>query len=291
MLAIKKTQLVLALISLLIFPLFLSATPAEQRIELIELQHRDANNLIPILKPFLSTTDRISGTGNQLILKTSADTLAQIKKILEKLDQRLRRLLVTVKYARETQQSQNTVDLSGHVKISKNKPQGALSPQKAISPQGTISANARITHTRSDEDRYSTQQLQVAEGHWATFNIGQLISVTQTKLNVSGTNTTLQTSTEYKKTGSGFRVLPTIRNNLVILKIASYYSKQNTVDNRNIDNLSAQTEVTGKPGTWINLGGTSTITNHDPRTKTYSTRKNYADNRRIWVKVDMLSSE
>jgi len=273
--------LLLLLTLLLAFPILLFA--ADQNIELIELKHRDVNDVIPVIKPLLGENDRVSGTGNQLILKSSAETIAQIKNILHKIDSPVRRLKITVKYASEAQQSQDTANVSGNVTLLKNNEDNKTNTQANIS--------TRITTTRSDEDRYSTQQIQVSEGHWADVNIGQLIPVTQSKLRVSGINTTLQTGTEYKKTGAGFRVLPTIRNNSVILKIAPHYSKRNTIDNRKIDSLSAQTEITGQLGKWIDIGGTSTTVNHNPTEKVYSTKKQFADNRRIWVKVDMISNE
>jgi len=276
---------VLLVAVLLSFPITLFA--AHQNIEVIELQHRDTDDVISIIKPLLGKHDSISGSGNQLILKSSPDTLTKIKKIITKIDQPIRRLKITVRYAQQTPQSEDTAQISGNVAISKKHLDNKTITQTKF--------NARITRTRSDDDNDNTQQLLVSEGRWASFNIGKLMPVTRSKLQVSGVNTTLQTETQYKKTGVGFRVFATITHKSdgalnarrVFLKISPYYAKENTTDNRIIDNISAQTEITGQLGAWINIGGTATTVKRNPRKKTYSTKKQFSDNRRIWVKVEL----
>lgn len=258
----------------------------EKTMEVIELQHREVNEIIPIIKPFLNSGDRISGMRNQLIVKTSPETLTQIKNIIQGLDKALHRLSISVKYARETQQARDDSAFSGKATITRTAKDADKDRVKA---QGDFSA--RITRTQSDEDKYSTQQIQVMEGHWASFSIGQLTPVTTSSVNVSGVATSLQTETRYKKTGTGFRVLPTVHNKHVTLKIAPHYSKPDTIDKRKTDFLSAQTEITGELGKWLDIGGTSISINQDPKSKHYSSKRSFSDERRIWVKVDMIDVE
>jgi len=277
---------------LLFFPVFLSAAESaiEFDLEIIELKHRSIEDVIPVIKPLLNKNERVSGTANQLIVKASAETIALVKKILKKIDTPVKQFIVTVKYARESQQDQRSVNLSTN-----------------ISPSHS-NTEIRVISTHDDENSFRSQQLQVTEGHWANFNIIQLIPINEFKLFVSSFNSSVnsninsgyssgydsafQSSTEYKKTGAALRVLATMRNKAVHLKIATHYSKQNTYDNRKIDSISAMTEISGPFGKWIDIGGTaSSMNNHNPREKVYTTNQPFIDNRRIWIKVDSLDNK
>jgi len=269
---------------LLFFPVFLSVAESaiEFDLEIIELKHRPVEEVIPIIKPLLNKNERVSGAANQLIVKASAETIALVKKILKKIDSPAKRFMVTVKYARESQRDQHSVNISTN-----------------ISPSHS-NAEVRVISTHDDGNSFKSQQLQVTEGHWANFNIHQLIPINEFKLFVSGFhsrvnsgyNHAFQSSTEYKKTGAGLRVLATMRNKAVHLKIATHYSKQNTYDDRKIDSMSAMTEISGPLGKWIDIGGTaSSMNNHNPREKVYATNQPFIHNRRIWIKVDSFDNK
>jgi len=247
-------RLVVSLLFIFTYMVTAPGFTAEKKLEIIELQHRSVNDLMPVLKPLLGPEDRISGSGNQLIFTGSHENLEQLKKIVAKIDKPLTQLKVTIQYARKSQLSNST----------------------------------HIASTRSDDDQYSTQQIQVTEGRWASFDIGKLVPDSSANLQLFGINTGNNNQTTYKKITSGFYVLAELQNDRIKLKIAPYYSKLNTFDQRNIDRLSAKTEVSGKPGQWIMLGGTTVRVTGDPSVEYYSTRQAFADDRQLWVKVDKL---
>ena len=92
---------------ILLFTFFLR-TPfvlaGEMELEIIPLQSRMSEEVIPILSPLVAPGGTITGMNNQLIIKTTPDNLAEIKKVLENLDRPPRRLLITV-----------THDVGGHI--------------------------------------------------------------------------------------------------------------------------------------------------------------------------------
>ena len=65
--------------------------------EVIPLKHRTAEEVVPILQPFVAEGGAISGMRNQVILSTTPSNLAEIKKILNSIDGELRRLMVSVR--------------------------------------------------------------------------------------------------------------------------------------------------------------------------------------------------
>lgn len=70
---------------------------ADYPLEIIQLKSRQVNELIPILRPFIDQDGSIAGMNHQLIIRTSEKNLAEIKKILKRLDQPPVRLMVSVR--------------------------------------------------------------------------------------------------------------------------------------------------------------------------------------------------
>ena len=70
---------------------------AAMKLEMIQLNYRTAEELIPILQPLVSGGGSLTGVSDQLIVKTTPDNLAEIKHILAGIDKAARRLMITVK--------------------------------------------------------------------------------------------------------------------------------------------------------------------------------------------------
>ena len=257
-------------------------TPA-QSLEIIELNHRSANEIIPVIKPLLDQNARVSGSRNQLILRASDANIEQVKKILAEIDKPLARLTISIKYARKSNTDLQGANVSGNVTFQKDKQTDSLQPDANF--------NARITSTRSDENNKSIQQMQVIDGNWANFNVGRLTPQTDTSVNISGNNTTVQSKTNYRHTGSGFRIKPTVRKDRVNLLIETHNSKTGNMDNRNIEKMTVQTEISGRLGSWIELGGTEISINNGPSGRHYSTKRSFTDDQRIWIRVDKLENQ
>jgi hypothetical protein len=52
----------------------------------IQLQNRPAEEIIPIIEPMLGTGDVITGRGFKLFLRSSPETLAEVKDMIDVLD-------------------------------------------------------------------------------------------------------------------------------------------------------------------------------------------------------------
>ncbi|MCA1805702.1 MAG: hypothetical protein LC646_10295 [Xanthomonadaceae bacterium] len=68
----------------------------DTRIQVIDLQGRSAQEMIPLIQPLLDEGDAITGTGYQLILRTRPENLARIEAVVKRLDQAPKRLRITV---------------------------------------------------------------------------------------------------------------------------------------------------------------------------------------------------
>lgn len=80
--------------TLIVLVLFLPMLALAQPIEVITLKHRQAEDMIPLIQPMLSKGDAISGSGNQLIVRTRH--MRDIKRLVARLDKAQLTLKITV---------------------------------------------------------------------------------------------------------------------------------------------------------------------------------------------------
>src|SRR5690606_2215695 len=75
----------------------LAATAWAQSLTVIDLKHRRAEELIPVLQPLLEEGGALSGQDYKLFVRTSSTNLAQLRSAVEQLDKQQRQLLVSVR--------------------------------------------------------------------------------------------------------------------------------------------------------------------------------------------------
>lgn len=71
---------------------------AQGTLEVITLQHRTADQVIPVLQPLLEPGGALSGQAYQLIVRTSQGNLAQLREVLAAIDRPQRRLMISVRF-------------------------------------------------------------------------------------------------------------------------------------------------------------------------------------------------
>ncbi|MCG6945115.1 MAG: hypothetical protein LJE87_07185, partial [Deltaproteobacteria bacterium] len=110
----KRCLLAMCVATLLVAaPAYVKATT----VEVITLKYRTAEEVIPILRPFVSSEGTISGMRDQLIVRTNPSNLSQIKKILVRIDTRPRQLMITVRQNVTRKQLEREMAASGKVTI------------------------------------------------------------------------------------------------------------------------------------------------------------------------------
>jgi len=75
----------LVLIVLLLMPT-LSHAAEKQVLEVISLGYRQADDVIPMLRPLLAPGGTITGTKNQLVVRTTRANMAELKQVLAAVD-------------------------------------------------------------------------------------------------------------------------------------------------------------------------------------------------------------
>lgn len=263
---------------LLYLMLILFSFPVWAELEIIILQHRSAQDVLPIVRPLLDKDGVASGMNNQLILRTSPRNLAEIRRLLPTIDILPRRLRISVMQNVDDETAQRLVEISGSVGLGRaarlNVPGGADNGGLTVEAgQGADRLHARVISTRSLEDNKNTQQVQIVEGERALISVGQSLPMQQHQVVQSPWNTQVIDSTQYRDVSSGFYVRPQLNGDRVTLEISAQNDSL-APGSGNPPAMQVQqvnTTVSGRLGEWMELGGTSRqATNDDSSISTHS---------------------
>ena len=118
---------------------YLPAAAAQLRVEVIPLQHRTADQIVPVLSPLVSEGGTITGMNNQLIIKTTPANLEQLKRVLSSLDKPVRRLLITVRQDSDSYLTRQQASIDGTTRS------GDVTISNTASQRGRTGAGIRIT--------------------------------------------------------------------------------------------------------------------------------------------------
>ncbi len=254
---------------LLISCLATAALAQNPALEVITLKYRTAEQLIPVLQPLLDKSGTVSGVQNQLVVRTTAANLADIKRVLEKLDAVPRRLMITVRHEAAAERDRTDTAAIG---------------------------TGRIDSTRALDADNSRQTLQVLDGNSAFIRSGQSVPVQQFQMQptmVNGKPVVRATSSvEYRDATSGFYVLPRLAGDRVTLEIKPHRDAlagaEQNLPPGSVKVQQAATTVSGRLGEWIEIAGIAHGSSNQQAVILGSTREIAGDNRRILLKVDEI---
>jgi type II secretory pathway component GspD/PulD (secretin) len=248
---------------------------AQGVLEIIPLRHRTVDQVLPVLRPLLEPGGTLSGQSNQLIVRTSAANLAEIRRVLDSIDTRLRRLVISVRFEDAGQARDSSVD--SRVVI------------RAGEGGGGASAAVRIQDSRSARDERVDQRVQVLEGGLATIASGESRPLRQQNVVRTPSGTVITESTVMQEAASGFEVVPRLAGDTVFLDIAP--QREAFTPGRQgaagvVQGQRVASSVSGRLGEWFELGGTSGASVRDERGILSARDARASDSRRIWVKVE-----
>lgn len=226
-------------------------------VEIFTLYYRTADELIPILQPFVGDSGAISGKGTTLIVHATPSRLRQIKGILTKLDKAPRQLLITVKQKVRREQLEKDVSVSGRITIGDH---GSLSVRNSESGQtGVIEysragdvVSARGQSTDTSEQATDTQQLRVFEGNEALIRVVSSVPTPKWRKVHTKYGTTIIEGTSHRHVSTGFFIRPRLTGDQVLLEISPQRGSIEQKDK--IHFQRSQTRVSGRLGEWIQVG-------------------------------------
>ncbi|MDO9011163.1 MAG: hypothetical protein Q7U78_05045 [Gallionella sp.] len=281
-----KTGLILLMIALSI-----ATGSYGNELEIIELRHRRAEELLPVIRPLLDKDEMVSGMNYQLILRASPHNTGQIRRLLERIDTLPRQLKITVMQNVDSETVARLTEISGSVSVGRNariSVSGGVNAGGVSKGQGGVSA--RIISTRSLEDDQKTQHLQVLDGNRAWVSSGQSVPVPQRQLIQQPWGTQVIETVRQSDIASGFYVLPRVSGDRVTLEITTQNDSlipnqhADAYPNKRIQNTSST--VSGRLGEWINLGGLSQQSDFNNATLTARSTSRLNEQRNMLIRVE-----
>ncbi|MGD8812248.1 MAG: hypothetical protein PVH16_05900 [Thioalkalispiraceae bacterium] len=295
----RYTFLVFIISSLLQGPVYAQ----KMDLDIIDLQHRSAEEVIPLLQPFLAPEAVVTARGYKLIIKSTPANLVEIRELIAELDTPLRQLLITVSIGRhEQQQAQQTeaeVEAEIHDKdvslgvqsadepaIEDTTTMGSIVRGEKKTDTGRISAKVKTRKTTTQRDKPVHQTIRSSEGQWATIHTGQAVPIVERTRNPDGTVTQ---TIRYHSATTGFSVLPRLQaNNRVTLYIRPSQTTPSEEGGGKFDIQSIETTIEGNLGEWIALGSLSELSRHNGSAIMHSTRSRSERQDNVFVKIETV---
>ncbi|HEY0684001.1 MAG TPA: secretin N-terminal domain-containing protein [Steroidobacter sp.] len=248
-----------------------------QSLTVIELKHRRAEEIIPVLQPLLEQGGALTGQDYKLFVRASSANLAQLRSAVEQLDRQQRQMLVSVRRSTAQDIQREQASASGTLRTG----DGSISVnERPRSGSGvTVRAGERTLQTQNS----SVSSVSVLEGNSAFIATGTSVPIVTAVAVGGGRRPFVAGAIEHRDLQRGFTVTPRVAGDQVILDISQ---QDERVSGGGIQSQSLNTQVMGRLGTWIQLGSVSESSSRTDRgilSRNYSTGANELA---IWVKVD-----
>jgi type II secretory pathway component GspD/PulD (secretin) len=284
--------LFVALLGLATFLTCLAPARAENEIEIIQLKHRTADEVIPIIRPLLGPNDALSGTDYRLILRTSEKNRKEIDRVLAQIDVAPRRLRITVKQAVVIDRATTSHEVSGEVRLGSEGrlrvPPTSTGDNKGLviggpKPEDPRYQTKRITTASRDEN---AQTVTTMDGQRTYIRIGQSVPHVKKILALARNQVIITQGVELQNVTTGFEVLPRVEGQNIRLEIVPQLS---TLENPATGLARFQelaTTVTVKFGEWFDLGEIATANDEIQRVILESGVARSGERRTVLLKVE-----
>jgi type II secretory pathway component GspD/PulD (secretin) len=262
------------------------AVYADYPIEVIELQYRTLEEVIPVIRPLLGANDSVTGMGNNLVLKAPAERIRQVRQLLVQLDRPPQRLLITVGNEGEVARSSRGYNAGADIKAG----DGQVSINSPGRPVDSTRARIRLHDNTSRNSGSTNYQVQALEGRPAYISSGVQVPVSGVERYYHDGIPYERRTMQMQQVSSGFYVVPRLQGDSVTLEILQHDDRL-TRRRDVVSTQSAGTVVRGRLGEWLQLGGIDTTTDSNQGGLGRSVSSRDSELRRISVKVDCLDCD
>ncbi|MDH5570563.1 MAG: hypothetical protein OEY89_02285 [Gammaproteobacteria bacterium] len=253
--------------------------------ESFSLRHRPAEDLIPLIKPFIHPEGAISGSGFKLFIKTTGSNMEQLKEIITELDVKLKTLRISISTDSKVLEKQQQLSVSTQPGIQSN----ASSPgvQKIIIEKGAKhSITTRVSSTETRTTQPTAQYIQLLEGQWAMIKTGNAIPYTERQTNPDGTVTE---TIHYQQRSTGFKVRAHTNGDLVYLTLRPEIEQASEEGGGKTVYQNIDTSITTHLNKWVELGGTNRRSEQSAQGLLHRTQRQEEIERGMFIKVEIVN--
>ncbi|MAL93150.1 MAG: secretin [Pseudomonas sp.] len=252
--------------------------PLQAATEVIQLNNRMAEDVLPVAESVLGGQGRVTAYGNQLIVNAPDSLIRELRQVVDQLDVAPKRLLIRV----DTQDSASSS--TGGYRVDGSVRAGDVEFETG---RGEIGGRdqVRIIRRSTNSRDGGIQQIQASEGYPALIQVGQSVPLTTQGTDGYGQ---IYQQTQYRDVLRGFFAAATVHGDRVQISISS--SRDRLAQGRSgvVEVQNADTRVSGRVGEWITVGGVDESASSDQRgtLRRYSTQG--SQNLSMRLKVDVL---
>ncbi len=263
--------------------LLLGAGPllAQQGLEVLSLQHRSVEEVLPVLRPLVEPGGSLSGVNNQLFLRASERNRAEIRKALAAMDVPARRLVIRV-----------ATDLSQTEQYRGGRVQGSLGNDRVrignADTGGSNQVRAQVYDSRSATAGGGTQMVQTVDGGRAYIQVGTSLAVPMRQVVLGPGGAVVSEIVEYRDVGRGFYAEPRVRGDRVSVDISQQSDAPGRRGDASIQMQRLSTTVSGRLGEWLQLGGTGQEASSRRQGTLSLSTSEVRESRGIWLMVEEL---
>ena len=285
----RRLWILVLLLPLLVAP----GVHAEQQVlEVITLGYRQADELIPVLRPLLAPGGTLTGMNNRLIVRTTPSNLTELKQALAALDSAPKRLQISVRQTSSADLAGESASVSGSADVDDDGHVSMSSPRRANRAPGVsvhsgdVEADAHAVTSRAARDNEVTQTVQVLEGNSAFIQVGHSFPLLTTQIvHTPGAMQTMQSS-EYVDANTGFYVTPHVSGDHVTLEISTARDRLRNPNTGAIGVQHVGTTVSGRLGEWLEIGGSMQSADRSEGQLAARSRDARTTARRVLLKVE-----
>ncbi len=221
--------------------------------KVINLTYAQADKIIPLIQPLLQPGEKISGSGQMLIVNVSRETLTELRVILHKLDQPPVTFQITIH-------------------------QGDTDWLSSQTDEVTYS-------TSSNTEQQQSQSVNVINGSSAFVSTGTEVPI----ISSVGAIWDAGVSYEQHQVNTGILVEPHLQGSQVRLTVKRRREQQNQQAMQQFDNQQIDTTMMVPLDKWVTLGSAQGAdVSSETQSDTYSASNRFSNNATLYIKISVL---
>lgn len=255
---------------------------AEPPLEIVELRHRPAEEVVPVLRALLAPGGSLSAFGHRLFVRTTPANLAELRAVLAEIDRPAARLLISVRQTAQGADERREASVSG--RIGSDRTGIELPP---ADPWRAPGVTVRIEDGRRSSDSQTVQQVQTVDGGQARIHAGVSQPLPLRRLWLAPDGAVISETVIWRDLGTGFIATPRIVGERVSIDIAPYDEERAARDGAaHVRRLV--TTVEGRLGEWIAVGAGARDAAQRHRGILSGQTYDGSSTNEIWLKVERL---
>ena len=258
------------------------AALAQGSLEVVPLQHRSAEQVMPVLRPLLDPGAALTGQGYQLFIRTSPANLRDLRQALAAIDTAQRRLLISVRHGANAEAARSGIDTRGTLRS------GDVTLSNQRFPAERTLVETRVISSRSASDERVDQRVQVLEGSRAFISTGQSRPLQRQQVFVGPAGVAVQDTTVIQNLDTGFEVTPRVSGNTVFLDISPQRETPGALGQGSVQSQRVSSSISAPLGEWVELGSATESGAGSAGGVLSSRDASASQSRRVWVKVEEL---